>query len=138
MKLFCTSVECELGVLAFISENPEPAFLAALVLPCVVVVVRDLVRIMARKGCRPDKYGAEKAGEAIVAVGGVIEQGDRVVSAADAAFNRGSVLVWFFFAVGLSFENAAGNFCVDSRLCKCGWDFKLQHLFVLVPVDDKA
>ena len=138
LQLFGAPVEREFTIVAAPAHEPESPFLAALVLPCIVVVIRHLVGVVAREGCGADQDSSKEPVEAVVAISRVIDQGHGVVCVVEFALHAYPVLIGLFFTVYAPFEHFTGDFGKDAGVGKCGRNFELEDLFVLAPVDDEA
>ena len=109
-----------------------------MILPGVVVVVRNLPWVVAGERGGTDQDRAKESVQAVVAVRRIVEKRHGVIGIANLALNGAPVLIWFLFTVGMAFKNRTRDLREYLRLAQRSWNLELKHLLLLAPVDDKS
>ena len=89
-------------------------------------------------GCGSNQDGPQLPVQAIIAIGRIVQKRNRVIIPVLLSLHRHPILIRLFISVRGFFGDGAWNSGEDFRIGERRWNFKLQDLFMLLPIDDKV
>src|SRR5450759_1039231 len=130
--------EVQTGHAALPGQEPEAPFPPALVEKWPSVVRANLERIVFRVRYAAETGEPECAVEAVVAVGGIVEDGHSIGGGADCSLQSNPVLARLFSSVREALGYSARNARERSHVTQPCREFELQYLARLLPVGSQA